>query len=75
MKSENLVYTITNSLSITAYEYSRDKIRKIRQVDLHVPDMIENLNSQAILRTNSDETALYVFSRYGAWHINPKTIL
>lgn len=54
VKSENLVYTITNGMSITAYEYSQDRIKKVRQIDLNVPDLIENVDSRAILRTNSD---------------------
>lgn len=75
VRQESLIYTITNRLSVTAYSYDRKEIRKLRTYDLHVDNYVETTDSRAHFAISHDESSVYVFTIYGAWQIDPKSIL
>lgn len=75
LRMENLIYTVTNRLSVTAYSYDQREIHKLRTYDVHVDNYVETMDSKAHFAVSHDEGSLYLFSIYGAWHIDPKNIL
>jgi hypothetical protein len=75
LRQESLIYTITNKLTVTAYSYDEKEIKKLRKYDLQTDNLINNVDSRASFAISHDESSLYVFSIYGAWQIDPKSIL
>jgi cell division GTPase FtsZ len=77
VKSEKLVYTVTNKLTITAYSYADNELKKLVGKDLdYSNDPTEgNVDNAAVFALMQDESALYLFSKKGTYLIETKTIL
>lgn len=71
------MYTVTNKLTITAYSYADNELKKLvsKDLDYELNASSDNIDNSAIFAITHDENALYLFTKRGSYLIDTKTIL